>query len=201
QTDQDAQPLDESPAESVDAGSHSVEAGSQSVDDVMSEQAADPPETRDEEMARLHHEVEEANKRVLQAQADAENFRKRLRRDYEDQLKYASMSLVGDILSVRDNLLRAIEAAQQSETPEGLVDGVAMCAKQLDDTLGKYGVKAIAAEGEEFNPDVHEAIAQTPSDAEAGQVAHVAVVGFQMHDRVIRPSQVIVSTGPVAETE
>ncbi len=175
-------------------------------DDMAGDQAAtatdqahesfDAPETRDEEMIRLHGEVEAADKRVLQAQAEAENFRKRMRRDYEDQLKFASIPLVGDILQVRDNLQRAIEAAGGSDSTAGLRDGVTMVVKQLDDTLAKYGVEPIPAENEEFDPNYHEAISQMPHpEIESGNVAHVAVGGFRMHGRVIRPAQVVVSSG------
>lgn len=154
-------------------------------------------ETRDEEMERLRTTAAEADKRVLQAQAEAENFRKRMRRDFEDQLKYAALPMVNDLLQVRDNLVRALEAAENSADAEGLKDGVAMVAKQLDDTLAKYAVSVIPAEGELFDPNFHEAISQMPSDTHpAGTVAHVTLTGFQMHDRVVRPSQVIVSTGP-----
>ena len=72
-----------------------------------------------------------------------------------------------------------------------------MVAKQLDDTLAKYAVTEIAAEGQEFDPNVHEAISQMPSDDHpSGMITHVAQSGFRMHDRVIRPSQVVVSSGP-----
>lgn len=158
----------------------------------------DTPETRDEEMDRLRGEVDAADKRVLQAQADAENFRKRMRRDYEDQLKFAPMAVISDILQVRDNLTRAIEAASTSEADvhQGLLEGVAMVTKQLDDTLAKHGVEAIPAEGEVFDPNIHEAISQMPTpDVDEGKVAHVAVSGFRMHGRVIRPAQVVVSMG------
>lgn len=154
-------------------------------------------ETRDEEMERLRTTAAEADKRVLMAQAEAENFRKRMRRDFEDQLKYAALPMVNDILQVRDNLIRALGAAENSADSAGLKDGVAMVAKQLDDALAKYAVNEIPAEGELFDPNFHEAISQMPSDTHpAGTVAHVAVTGFQMHERVVRPSQVIVSTGP-----
>ncbi len=154
-------------------------------------------ETRDEEMERLRTTAAEADKRVLMAQAEAENFRKRMRRDFEDQLKYAALPMVNDILQVRDNLIRALAAAENSADSAGLKDGVAMVAKQLDDTLIKYAVREIPAEGELFDPNFHEAISQMPSDTHpAGTVAHVALSGFQMHERVVRPSQVIVSTGP-----
>lgn len=155
------------------------------------------PETRDEEMERLRTAAAEADKRVLQAQAEAENFRKRMRRDFDDQLKFASTDLVVDLLQVHDNLNRALEAASgESDSVSGLRDGVAMVAKQLTDVLAKHNVTEIPSMGEEFDPNMHEAISQMPSpDVPAGQVSHVAVNGFKLHDRVIRPSQVVVSSG------
>ena len=158
--------------------------------------AADAPPTRDEEMERLRRTAAEADKRVLQAQAEAENFRKRMRRDLEDQLKFAATDLVLDLLEVRDNLKRAIDAAESGQESSGLRDGVRMVVKQMDDVLGKHGVVEIPAEGEVFDPNIHEAISQIPSETESGRIAHVAVSGFKLHDRVIRPSQVVVSTGP-----
>ena len=158
--------------------------------------SASVPETRDEEMERLRVTAAEADKRVLMAQAEAENFRKRMRRDFEDQLKFASVPMITDILEVRDNLIRAMDAADGSADSAGLKEGVAMVRKQLDDALAKYGVREIPTEGELFDPNFHEAISQMPSEVAAGMVAHVAVTGFQMHDRVVRPSQVVVSTGP-----
>lgn len=156
-----------------------------------------PPETRDEAMEQMRAEVQEADKRVLQAQAEAENFRKRMRRDFEDQIKFAPMGIVTDILEVRDNLVRAIEAADASgEDVAGLKEGVQMVAKQLDDTLAKHNIREIPAQGELFDPNYHEAISQMPSaEYPEGTIAHVAVTGFQMFDRVIRPSQVVVSAG------
>ena len=171
------------------------------VDGDLHENASDldqirEPESRDQELERLRATVEEAEKRVLMAQAEAENFRKRMRRDVEDQLKYASAPLVNEILSVRDNLLRGLEAAGATNDGAGLSEGVAMVVKQLDDTLAKYGVREIPAKGEPFDPNFHEAISQMPSaEVQPGMIAIVAQTGFQMHDRVIRPSQVIVSTG------
>ena len=169
-----------------------------------SSQQPAPAETRDEELERLRHEVEQANKHALQAQAEAENFRKRMRRDIDEQLRFACWPLISDLLQVRDNLFRALEAAAASEhggPVSGLRDGVAMCAKQLDDMLVKHGVSEIPAEGEEFDPNVHEAISQMSSDTHpAGTVMHVAVSGFRLHERVVRPSQVVVSSGPAGSS-
>lgn len=189
---EETEPIENEPTETEDTS------GADNIDEVLEEVTGEVvAETRDEEMERLRAETSEAEKRVLMAQAEAENFRKRMRRDYENQVKFAPLGLVSDILQVRDNLVRAIEAAESSEDMAGLKEGVAMVAKQLDDTLGKHAVKPIPAEGELFDPNFHEAISQMPSDDVAsGTVAHVAVTGFQMHDRVVRPSQVVVSTGP-----
>lgn len=169
----------------------------QSTDEAfLDESVSDVPPTRDEEMERLRQTAAEADKRVLQAQAEAENFRKRMRRDFEDQVKFASTDLIVDLLQVRDNLKRAVEAAETGEQGAGLLEGVAMVIKQMDDVFGKHGVVEIPAAGEEFDPNVHEAISQIPSEVASGRIAHVAVSGFKLHDRVIRPSQVVVSTGP-----
>ncbi|MGV3485509.1 MAG: nucleotide exchange factor GrpE [Planctomycetaceae bacterium] len=172
---------------------------SSSYDEAIVEQAIE--ETRDEQMDRLRSEVEDANNRVLMAQADLENFRKRMRRDVEDQIRFAAIPVISDLLQVRDNLVRAIDAAASAESEaasiDGLREGVRMLIKQFDDTLGKHGISSIPAVGEPFDPNVHQAIAQVPNaDHPAGVIAHEAVTGFQMHGRVIRPSQVLVSTGP-----
>ena len=164
------------------------------TDEALGETAGDETVvSRDEEMESLRRTAEEADKRVLQAQAEAENFRKRMRRDFEDQLRYASLPMVADLLQVRDNLLRAIDAAETGD--DGLKEGVQMVVKMLDDTLAKYGITEIAAEGQSFDPNVHEAISQMESPShESGEIVHVATAGFKMHDRVIRPSQVVVAS-------
>ncbi len=158
-------------------------------------------ETRDEAMERLRGEVDDANNRVLMSQADLENFRKRMRRDMEDQIRFAALPVVADILEVRDNLVRAIEAVvtagSETKAGDGLREGVQMLVKQFDNTLAKHGIKPIQSIGEVFDPNFHQAITQMPSaEHPAGSIAHEAVTGFQMHGRVVRPSQVIVSTGP-----
>ena len=139
---EETEPIENEPTETEDTS------GADNIDEVLEEVTGEVvAETRDEEMERLRAETSEAEKRVLMAQAEAENFRKRMRRDYENQVKFAPLGLVSDILQVRDNLVRAIEAAESSEDMAGLKEGVAMVAKQLDDTLGKHAVKPIPAEG------------------------------------------------------
>jgi molecular chaperone GrpE len=142
----------------------------------------------------------EAEREVLRARADLENFRKRMQRDAEQQLRYANVPLVRDLIEVVDNLQRAMDAAKQDAThATALRDGVGMVLSQLDLVLSKYGCKKIESVGREFDPNIHEAIAQMPSpEHAAGQVSQEVAAGYTLHDRVVRPSSVIVSTGPQA---
>jgi molecular chaperone GrpE len=146
---------------------------------------------------KLRNDVALADERALRAQAEFENFRKRTRRDYEDQLRYANVPVLRDALEVLDNLRRAIASAANNEQASALRDGVELVARQLESVLVKYQCRPIPAVGEAFDPNYHEAISQMPSnDQPAGFVLHEVLPGFQLGERVIRPSQVIVSTGP-----
>ena len=149
----------------------------------------------------LEQQIKELKNANLKLHADVENVRKRIRREAEDQVRFASLPLINDLLLVFDNLRRAIDAAESSGgQASGLVEGVQMVVKQFEDTLGKYHCRPIHALGEAFNPNVHEAISQMPSEEyDAGVVMVEATRGFQLHDRVVRPSQVVVSTGKATE--
>lgn len=139
-------------------------------------------------------ELEETRNRLLRTQAELENFRKRARRELEDAQRYASISLMRDLLPVLDNLDRAIDAAEKSSNAAGLLDGVKMVAEQLGGVLKQYHCLPIDAHGQQFNPNVHEAIAQLPSEEHLpGSVMSVTQTGYLLHDRVVRPSQVIVA--------
>jgi molecular chaperone GrpE len=152
-----------------------------------------PPPSNDER-------VQEAERKVLLAHAELENFRKRMHREADQQLKYSNLPLLRDLLDVVDNLNRAADAARtDTSRTSALLSGVEMVAQQLQNVLAKYGCKPVTAVGSEFDPNVHEAIAQMPSaDYAAGLVAQEVAVGYVLHDRVVRPSSVIVSTGPAS---
>ena len=141
--------------------------------------------------------LKEADDRALRAQAELENFRKRARRDMDEQRRYANLPLVGDLLPAIDNLDRAVEAAEKDENATGLLAGVKMVAEQIRAILAQHSCVRIEANERPFDPNVHEAIAQEPSnDVPAGNVTRVVRSGYQLHERVIRPAQVMVSTGP-----
>ena len=144
----------------------------------------------------LEQQVADLRDRELKAQAELENFRKRLLRDTEQQLRYASSNLVRDMLDVVDNLNRATESAQKAGESGNLVEGVKLVLQQLTGVLEKHHCKLIPGLGKPFDPNIHQAIAQQPSaDYAAGVVMMETSVGYTLHDRVIRPSMVIVSTG------
>ncbi len=147
-----------------------------------------------DECESLRGELAEAKDRVLRVQAELENYRKRSAREMLDQRRYAQLPLMRDLLPALDNLHRAIESAEQTDDTAGLLEGVKMVTEQLDGVLTKNGCQKIEALGEPFDPHLHEAISQQPSaDYPENTVMLVTQAGFQLHDRVVRPSQVIVS--------
>ncbi len=155
-----------------------------------------------EEIARLRAELAEAQEQVVRAQAELENFRKRTHRQAEQDRKYAILPIVRDFLPAFDNLDRAIASAEQHEQAAGLLEGVKMVSDQLLAVLSKYDCRPIEAAGETFDPNHHEALAHQPSDDRpAGAVLGVVQRGYQLHDRVIRPAQVFVSSGPASSPE
>lgn len=177
------------PTQSVDAA----------LDAVTSES---PSATGDDwrvQRAKLEGEVREANDRALRAQAELENFRKRARREMEDERRYASLPLLRDLLNVMDNLDRAMESAEKNQNLAALLEGVKMVAVQFQIYLEQHGCKRIPAVGAAFDPHQHEAVAQEPTaDVEPGLVTRVTRHGYQLHDRVVRPSQVLVAVAPAA---
>jgi len=151
----------------------------------------------DQKVADLEQQVHEANDRALRSHAELENFRKRSQRELADERRYAIIPFARDLLAVVDNLERAIEAAQKSPDGSGLLDGVKMVADQLESVLKAHQCVRIETVGTPFDPNFHQAIAQEPSNEyPAGAITRATQAGYKLHDRVIRPAQVFVSTGP-----
>jgi molecular chaperone GrpE len=138
--------------------------------------------------------LREAEDRALRVHAELENYRKRAQRELSESLRYREMDLLRDLLPVLDNIHRAIEAAENTADVESLKAGFRMTAQQIEKLLESHGCNTIAGEGAAFDPAVHEAILQqvVPGTA-AGTVVGVVSRGYQLHDRVVRPAQVIVA--------
>ncbi|MBA2117759.1 nucleotide exchange factor GrpE [Bremerella alba] len=151
----------------------------------------------DDQVAKLKQGLVDAEKRVLLAQADLENYRKRVRRERDDELKFANSPLLNDLLPVVDNLQRALQSVENSDEAGGIIDGIKLVEKQLLEAMKKRGCEPIQAEGQSFDPNFHEAILQQPSaDVAPGTVLQVTQQGYKLYDRCIRASQVIVSKAP-----
>ena len=157
-------------------------------------------------IAELEAHLKDATNKALRVQAELENYRKRAQRELADEQRYAVVPLVRDLLPVFDNLQRAIDATPTRRASEGappanvelssLLEGVQMVATQLEAILQQHGCVRIETVGAAFDPNQHEAIAQEPSSEHpAGTVTRATQVGYKLHDRVIRPAQVFVSTG------
>ena len=168
------------------------------ADRSAAETAAAAERAREEEtspLRSLRSELEEAKDRALRIQAELENYRRRAAREMQEERRYANLPLMRDLLPVVDNMARAIEAAEKTHDAAGLLEGVKMVARQLEEVLQRHQCVPIQAFHEPFDPHLHEAISQQPSDQHpVGTVVLVTQTGFQLHDRVVRPSQVIVSS-------
>ena len=142
----------------------------------------------------LGRQLRDAEDRVLRAQAELENFRKRSRREYEDALRYREIDLLRDLLPVLDTVRRAIDASESTADVESLRAGFRMTAQQIEKVLDTHGCKTIETDGRPFDPTVHDAILQQVAPGvTAGTIVGVASRGYKLHDRVVRPAQVIVS--------
>ena len=168
------------------------------IDQIAGEAAAtDQPV---DEVTQLKEQLADAEKRVLMAHADLDNFRRRNLRETQDQIKYAPGKLMTEILETIDNLGRAVESYEKDNSGDGLNDGVKMVATQMATILEKHGCKKIEAVGAAYDPNLHQALQMQPSEEyEANTVMMDLRSGFQLHDRVLRPSQVFVSTGAPQE--
>ena len=152
-----------------------------------------PPE---EDAPRLQKEVTEAHDKLLRLQADFDNFRKRAQRERMESIQYGPQNLVKDLLSVVDNLERAIDHARQSEGGDlqSFLQGVELVQREFLGVLGNHGVNEIEAAGKPFDPALHEAMAQVPTaDIEPNTVVDVLQKGYQLRDRLVRASRVVVS--------
>ncbi len=157
--------------------------------DAAAQQGPGPLET-------LQADVDRFRDLALRTQADFENYRKRAARDKEDAIKSATAGVLERLLPVIDNFELGLQAAR-NEGSQGVVTGFEMVSRQLQDFLAASGVEVIDAEGKAFDHNLHEALGQEPSDTvPEGHVIRQLRKGYKLRDRLIRPSNVFVSSGP-----
>lgn len=145
----------------------------------------------DAEVAELRREIAELRDRSMRTLADFDNFRKRTERERAEMRRYAGAELIRDFLEAVDNLERAVAAGGSAED---LKTGVEMILRQIDDALRRHGVVKVAAVGERFDPNVHEAVSrQEDPEVDEPTVVEEMQTGYRLHERLLRPSRVVVA--------
>jgi molecular chaperone GrpE len=167
----------------------------------MSEDAPqDAPEPENDALAGLHAEIASLKDQLLRALAEAENVRRRGDRSAQEARAYAIDKFARDLLPISDSLQKAIDVIPPDERDtvgalHTLVEGVELTMKLMTETFARHGLKRIGAKGEAFDSNLHQAVAQIPSDAPAGAIAEVFQPGYVLAERTLRPAMVAVSAG------
>ncbi len=168
------------------------------------ENGDEPEQTGDalaEALENLRNDLETAKQEVLYAQAETQNVRRRMEKDISDARNYAATGFARDILSVWDNLSRAVEAIPDSlredDKMKGLVTGIEATQRELEKVFKQHGVERIAAMGMPLDPNQHQAMIEIPSeDQEPGTIAQEMQSGWMIKDRLLRPAMVGVAKKP-----
>ncbi len=171
---------------------------------VEAELAGVPEELLEKEtdaLARLREDLDAAKQEVLYAKAETQNVRRRLEKDIADARVYAATGFARDILSVSDNLSRALDAIpldlREDEQLKSLVAGLEATGRELEKVFGLHGITRIAATGLPLDPNQHQAMLEVPSnDAEPGTVLQELQAGYMIKDRLLRPAMVAVAKKP-----
>ena len=158
-------------------------------------------ESLDEALAALRGDLETAKQDVLYAKAETQNVRRRLEKDVQDARNYAATGFARDILSVSDNLARAVqsvpEALREDEKLKGFIAGIEATQRELDKVFGQHGITRIASTGMPLDPNQHQAMMEIPSDDhEPGTIVQEMQAGYMIKDRLLRPAMVGVAKKP-----
>ena len=145
----------------------------------------------------LQADLERFRDLALRSQADFENYRKRSIREREDAVKYANFSIVEKLVPVLDSFELGLQAAKNNEAAAPIVSGMEMVRRQLEEVLHQFGVEGMDATGHPFDPNLHEAVAQEPSEeVPEGSVVRQLRKGYRLRERLVRAALVVVSGGP-----
>lgn len=164
-------------------------------EDLREETAEGAPEVAEHDrVAELESQLDEAKKQVLYAQAEMQNVRRRAEKETADARAYGATNFARDILSVADNLSRALAAlpasVREDEAAKPLVTGIEMTAKELENVFSRNGITRIEAVGAKLDPNRHQAMIEIPSESEPGTIVQELQAGYMIKDRLLRPAMV-----------
>ncbi len=189
-------------AAAAEAEATGEDAGEEEFGEPVHELEPEIQHTPEQQIMILEAEKEEMRDQLLRTLAEAENIRKRAEREKTEARIYAIEKFARDLLSVSDNLARALEALPEAEKAvlteagKGLLGGIEMTEKELQTVLSRHGVTTIEAEpGSAFDPNLHQAVANIPSEHPAGTIASHFQAGWKIGDRTLRAAMVAVSAG------
>ena len=171
------------------------------VNDQLEAEASGEGEQGQDRVAELTAELEETRQKVLYAQAETQNVRRRLEQEKLTAATYAATGFARDMLSVKDNLDRALasvpEDVRQDERLKGLITGIEVTSRELDSVFQRNGITRIDAMGQPLDPNRHQAMVEIPSeDAESGTVVQEMQAGYMFKERLLRPALVAVAKKP-----
>ena len=156
---------------------------------------------QDDPFATLESELAEVRQQVLYAQAETQNVRRRLEQEKVNAANYAATAFARDVLSVKDNLERALAAVPEDlrgdERMKGLIAGIEATGREIDNVFQRHGIARVEALGQKLDPHVHQAMIEVPSDeAEPGTIVQEMQAGYTIKDRLLRPALVGVAKKP-----
>ena len=177
------------------AADPAVEKELEGVPEHMKNDTPEATDTADAQIAALEEALAAAQQEILYAQAETQNVRRRMEKEAQDARAYAATGFASDVLSVSDNLSRALEAIpaemRESEAMKSLVIGLEATGRELDSVFAKNGITRIAAMGLPLDPNQHQAMVEIPSaDVEPGTIVAEMQAGYMIKDRLLRPALV-----------
>lgn len=148
-----------------------------------------------DEVSALKAELDDYKDRFLRKAAEFDNFRRRTRQEKEDLFRYGAERVLKDIVAVYDDMERALSSVDEGRD-DAFAQGVRLVAERLRASMNQHGVTEVPAEGEAFDPEIHEALQQVEDPSKpANTVAQVLQRGYKLHDRLLRPALVVVTKG------
>lgn len=189
---EDQKEKEENKSEASDSSEQKEEKTDAKPEDGKTEEKELSPE---EKIAALEKQVEDLKNQALYKAAENDNWRKRMMQQKDEAVAYANASLLGDLLESLDNFDRTLDAAKDAKDAKSIAEGIRMVNKNLVNMLeSKYGLKSFGKEGDEFNPDEHEAIGRVEDEsAKSETLKQIYLKGYKLNDRIIRHAKVMVN--------